>query len=97
MGHHMEKQSKPVIEVRECVRKPAISVDYHRKDPLSSAIDTAGWPSAPLRAGAPVTLCMLSAMAGHPRAGPLLPHRNWGPGEIVGGGKGQGTVDSAAD
>lgn len=44
-----------------------------------------------------ITLCMLSAMAGHSRAGPLLPHRNWGPGEIVGGGKGQGTVDSAAN
>lgn len=62
-------------------------MDYHRneKDPLSSAIDTAGSSSALLRAGAPAMLCMLSSMAGHSRSGPLLPHRNWGPGEIVGG------------
>lgn len=63
-------------------------MDYYRKDPLPSAVDTAGCSSVLLRAGAPGMLCMLSATTDHPRSDPLLPRRSWGPGEIVGGVEG---------
>lgn len=47
------------MEIRQWDRKPAAIVHYHRneKEPLPSATDTAGCPSAPLRAGALAVLC----------------------------------------
>ena len=57
------------IEIRQCDRKPATIVHYHRneKDPLSSATDTAGCASAPLRAGPPAVLCSAVSHDGPPR------------------------------